>query len=691
MNPAIAPRTPDPSDAEPPARSCVPTREHHRSLRSKLVLGVAVILCALFVLHEMIRKRIIRDEFATLEQFESIRDVRRVVAAIRSDVGHHAELVGHLGTDFGDATAGKPFPSGTGDWAITAGPQGDVRWIRRAGDGPGNDNSGDDGSGNDNSGDDRSRDDEGLREEEGKEVNDSRVRELVAEILRHPEERCSGMAVGPNDSLVMFAAVRTGVASGRDRGSGSPTREDLGEETRGSGEGQLLVCGRTLDESRVDELRDRTGVPFLIDRALEDSWPPDGGVKAISFRGDDDHPTHVERSLLGLDSQPIAQLVLEVPREISERALHANATVRNYFLFGSVAALFSLLWMLQRIVVAPIVAIREHTERIAERGLETERLVIPVNDEIGELAKAFDRMTGRLSEAQRRLSETSRAAGARQVADSVIHNIGNVLTNVNSLLDAANAEAAGLRVCPLQRLADRLETSVDDREFLEATPAYLRSLADSLGRDQKSLGDLLGTLGGNLRHIHDVIRAQRRHASQGLESETLTVGDLVREAIDCCRAKLERDEISVNLAGALHETLRTDRSLLLQVFINVVGNAGEALRGKEPGARSLRIELTSGDGVIQISFRDNGVGMDGETLRRAFDAHFTTRPLGSGLGLHFCALAVSRLGGGMRAMSDGPGRGATFVIDLPRVTPAEAACMSGTPHTPSRTTAEAGS
>ena len=660
------------------------------------MLGVAAILCALFVLHEMVRNRIIRNEFATLERFESIRDVRRVVSAIRSDVGHFAELLDHVETDFGDVTTWESLRLGPGDWAITAGPQGDVRWIRRPDDGVPDDN----------------LDDAEFRDAEGKPVDDSRVRELAAEILRCPEERCSGVAVGPNDSLAIFAAVRIRATTVRVSGPGSPVHpgsdeatrnsgvepRDSGEEPRNSDERggdpaarRSLVFGRTLDERRVKELRDRTGVPFLIDRAIEEPRPADGGVSAVSLGREDDHPTHVRRELLGPDSRPIARLVLEVPREISRRALHANSTVRNYFLFGSVAALVSLLWLLQRIVVAPIVAIREHTERIAEQGLETERLAIPVNDEIGELAKAFDRMTGRLSETHQRLSETFRAAGARQVADTVIHNIGNVLTNVNSLLDAANAEAAGLRVHPLQRLADRLETSVDDREFLEATPAYLRSLADSLGRDQKSLGDLLGTLGGNLRHIHDVIRAQRRHASQGLESETLIVGDLVREAIDCCRAKLERDEISVRLKGALHETLRADRSLLLQVFINVVGNAGEALCGKEKGRRELRIELTSGDGEIQVSFRDNGVGMDGETLRRAFDAHFTTRPSGSGLGLHFCALAVSRLGGGMRAMSDGPGRGATFVIDLPRITPAEATCMSGTPHTPSRTTAEAGS
>ena len=648
------------------------TRDHHRSLRSKLVLSVAFIFFALFMLHEMVRKRIINREFASLEQQQAVRDVNRVLSAIHDDVEHLSQLAAQAvgGFEIADSSdlAAPSDTEGTSewwpgsvqselrlrlrpeptDWIVLATSKESIQWIQPL---------------------------HPLEPAAG--VTDfASLWPLVHQGTRSQHGRCSGIVAGPHDTLFMVTAVRLGMEN-------SPsTHSELGapEPWCGSEGGvPLVVLGRPLDSNLIDALRRRTGVPFLIERGAGDRSPLHDGQSLLTLRAGEDGTMRVVMPLVGLDSRVLGNLLVEVSRETSSRALYANELVRNYFLFGSVAALLSLLWLLQRIVVAPVVAIREHTERIAEQGLETEPLVIQLNDEIGDLAKAFDHMTKLLSDAQRSLSESSRAAGARQVADSVIHNIGNVLTNVNSLLDSANASATGLRVQPLNRLADRLETSADDREFLDATPRYLRQLADSLGRDQRTLGELLDTLGGNLRHIHDVIRAQRRHASQSIDPESLVLGELVQEAIDCCRATLERDGVSVQLVGELQETVRSDRSLLLQVFINVVGNAGDALRMKRHGDRQLLVSIEPINRMLRLSFKDNGVGIDRATLRRVFDAHFTTRASGSGLGLHFCALAVSRLGGDMRALSEGPGLGATFVIEVPRDIPAELPLTPGPP------------
>ena len=61
--------------------------------------------------------------------------------------------------------------------------------------------------------------------------------------------------------------------------------------------------------------------------------------------------------------------------------------------------------------------------------------------------------------------------------------------------------------------------------------------------------------------------------------------------------------------------------------------------------------------------------MTEETIHRVFDAHFTTRESGTGLGLHFCAITLKRLGGSIHASSEGPGLGSTFVIELPLPAP----------------------
>jgi signal transduction histidine kinase len=74
---------------------------------------------------------------------------------------------------------------------------------------------------------------------------------------------------------------------------------------------------------------------------------------------------------------------------------------------------------------------------------------------------------------------------------------------------------------------------------------------------------------------------------------------------------------------------------------------------------------------IEISVIDNGVGIKPENLGRIFEHGFTTRKNGHGFGLHSGAIAAKELGGSLTARSDGPGRGATFTLELP-IAPPEA-------------------
>jgi signal transduction histidine kinase len=84
---------------------------------------------------------------------------------------------------------------------------------------------------------------------------------------------------------------------------------------------------------------------------------------------------------------------------------------------------------------------------------------------------------------------------------------------------------------------------------------------------------------------------------------------------------------------------------------------------------TLRLEAASADRV-RIVVSDNGMGIEPELLTRIFQHGFTTRDEGHGFGLHSSALAAQELGGSLTAHSEGPGRGATFTLELP-CTPAE--------------------
>ena len=88
----------------------------------------------------------------------------------------------------------------------------------------------------------------------------------------------------------------------------------------------------------------------------------------------------------------------------------------------------------------------------------------------------------------------------------------------------------------------------------------------------------------------------------------------------------------------------------------------------DSGGAEKRITLRTGrngGGSVEVTVSDNGVGIPPENLTRIFNHGFTTKKDGHGFGLHSGANAVKEMGGTLTVHSDGPGRGATFTIELP--------------------------
>ncbi|HEX8436183.1 ATP-binding protein, partial [Archangium sp.] len=109
---------------------------------------------------------------------------------------------------------------------------------------------------------------------------------------------------------------------------------------------------------------------------------------------------------------------------------------------------------------------------------------------------------------------------------------------------------------------------------------------------------------------------------------------------------------------------------VLMILVNLISNAKYALdeAPAEQRCLTLRLEAPTADRV-RIEVRDNGMGIAPELLTRIFQHGFTTRDEGHGFGLHSSALAAQELGGTLTAHSEGPGRGATFTLELPCTAP----------------------
>jgi signal transduction histidine kinase len=107
-----------------------------------------------------------------------------------------------------------------------------------------------------------------------------------------------------------------------------------------------------------------------------------------------------------------------------------------------------------------------------------------------------------------------------------------------------------------------------------------------------------------------------------------------------------------------------DRVQLQQVLLNLILNAAEAMGSVEEGPRELLISTEQDQAGVLVAVRDSGPGIDSAHLDRVFDAFYTTKPSGTGMGLSICRSIIHAHGGKLWAEANEP-RGAVFQFTLP--------------------------
>jgi two-component system, NtrC family, sensor kinase len=110
---------------------------------------------------------------------------------------------------------------------------------------------------------------------------------------------------------------------------------------------------------------------------------------------------------------------------------------------------------------------------------------------------------------------------------------------------------------------------------------------------------------------------------------------------------------------------------ILQILLNLLTNAKRALKESAGPERVLFVRTRrTHEALVTVEIQDTGVGIAPENLTKIFAQGFTTRRTGHGFGLHSGVLAAQQMGGTLCVQSEGPGRGATFILELP-LEPAE--------------------
>ncbi len=291
----------------------------------------------------------------------------------------------------------------------------------------------------------------------------------------------------------------------------------------------------------------------------------------------------------------------------------------------------------------------------------------------------------RVSEAMeglnRRLVETSRHAGMAEVATGVLHNVGNVLNSVNVSSDLIRDRLRNLLGERLGRLANLIQQHKDDlSSFLtndpkgRLVPDYLANLVSHLDQERKEAMSELEQLCGNVEHIKQIVAMQQSYARTLGVIEFQQAAELVEDAVRMQAATLARQRVHIERQFDVLPPIAMDRHKVLQILINLVRNAQQALMSARVATPTLTLRIRRvGEDRVQIVVTDNGVGIEPENLIRIFSHGFTTRAGGHGFGLHSGWLAAREMDGALSVQSDGPGCGATFTLELPfRTRPASA-------------------
>jgi len=620
------------------------------SLRSKIVLVLGIVAVLYVALDVFLLRRMIAEPFRALEEGEAEKDVARVKAGLD---GVLEDLVVRARALAGHADAARFVAGGEGSFAADvlqddvlqrldlnllcfAAGDGTVRWSRAE--------------------ESARRGPVHLREF----PSGSIVEWHPVNVARGNGLASSGLMITDHGPLLVASHVVHG-----------PDGEALG----------IVIAGRFFDAALREALLRRMNVEV-------DIWPVDGELPDDVSRLRDDitsaaGPLAVAASADRLEVYTTLDDILEKPTLLMRSAFERPITrsgerILEFALLSTVATALLLLLVLLRllngIVIRPLSRLTHHTVELGRTEDMSARVGMQRDDEIGLLSREFDGLMGKLEKSREQVIRTSRLAGMSEIATGVLHNVGNVLNSVNVSANLAKRKTEQLAVTDLAAVKDvLLEHKSDLGGFVTSDPRgrqflpFLDELARAMVGQKRDILEELRSLTGGMEHIIELVRSQQRYAGLSGVFEPTDLGAEIDAAVNICgQAFGGVDVVRVRRDYELLERVPVDRNRLMEILVNLLQNARQALQ--EPGVERRRLWLrvrAGAGGRVRIEVADSGVGIPRENLTRIFTHGFTTKRTGHGFGLHAAANAATELGGRLSVDSEGPGRGASFVLEIP--------------------------
>jgi PAS domain S-box-containing protein len=250
-----------------------------------------------------------------------------------------------------------------------------------------------------------------------------------------------------------------------------------------------------------------------------------------------------------------------------------------------------------------------------------------------------------LEEARIRLSR-SRAEEALHRAQAELAHVGRVIT-----LGELTASIAHEVNQPLAALVTSGQACLS---WLASQPPNIEGAIQCV--------DLMIQAGNRASEIVHRVRALATKSS--IQKVPLDINNIINEAIALVRLELVKHRISLRTELAPDLPVLADRVQLMQVIINLVRNGIEAMEAVTEGQRELMIRSRQDEaGQVVVIVEDRGVGISPESANRLFNAFFSTKSSGLGMGLSICRSILEAHGGQISAANNA-GPGATFRFTL---------------------------
>lgn len=269
------------------------------------------------------------------------------------------------------------------------------------------------------------------------------------------------------------------------------------------------------------------------------------------------------------------------------------------------------------------------SDKINETSLnqKNEKILIEANSkEINSLIKAYNAMVDKLEESATMLAQSEREQAWREMAKQVAHEIKNPLTPM------------------------RLTVQSFERKFNPEDPDL-----------KQKLNDYTKTLIQQIDTMTSVASAFSNFASMpAQQNETLNVVEVVEFSLDI----FNEEYIQFNSDEEEIITIM-DRTQLIRIITNLVKNAIQAIPENQL-EKSILVEVKQVENNVNITVKDNGIGIEQENIERIFEPKFTTKNSGMGLGLGIIKNIIENYKGTITFETEF-GKGTTFTVSLPKI------------------------